>query len=104
MATTPQRDPTRDPFERAHALFGEMLAWLGASAHDADHRVLEEGLRERGHEILRAAYQGHLDQLICDNYFCRSTTTTFAGRGGRDLACESRAKRARCSPTSRSES
>jgi hypothetical protein len=62
MATTPQRDSTRDPFERAHALFSEMLAWLGASAHDADHRVLEEGLRERGHEILRAAYQGHLDQ------------------------------------------
>ena len=62
MATRPQRDSARDPFERAHSLFGEMLAWLEASAHDADHRVLEEGLRERGNEILRAAYQGHLDQ------------------------------------------
>ncbi len=62
MATTPQRDSARDPFERAHALFGEMLMWLGSSAHDTDHRVLEEGLRERGNEILRTAYQGHLDQ------------------------------------------
>ena len=62
MATTPQRDSARDPFERAHALFGEMLAWLGSSAHDTDHRVLEEGLRVRGDEILRTAYQGHLDQ------------------------------------------
>lgn len=62
MATTPQRDSMRDPFERAHSLFSEMLVWLGASAHDTDHRVLEEGLRERGNEILRAAYQGHLDQ------------------------------------------
>lgn len=62
MTTTPQHDSARDPFERAHALFSEMLIWLGASAHDADHRVLEEGLRERGNEILRAAYQGHIDQ------------------------------------------
>lgn len=62
METTAQTATGRDPFEKTHALFGEMIAWLGLLAHEADHAAIETGLRERGHEVLRTAYQGHLDQ------------------------------------------
>ena len=44
------------------------------------------------------------DPLSCDNYSCRSATTTPAGRGGHDLAHEFWGKSPRCSPTRRSES
>ncbi len=62
MESTARNPTARDPYEKAHALFGEMTAWLDAPAHDADHTEIETGLRERGAEILRASYQGHLDQ------------------------------------------
>lgn len=62
MSTTARNDTARDPFEKAHALFGEMVGWLGSTAHDADHTGIETELRERGDELLRLAYQGHLDQ------------------------------------------
>ena len=62
MATTAQTDPPCDPFDQAHARFGEMIGWLGAAAHEIDHAAIESKLRERGAEILRASYQGHLDQ------------------------------------------
>ncbi len=62
MTTSPQPTIPCDPFVEAHARFGEMLVWLGGDAHDDDHASMEVALRLRGHELLRAAYQGHLDQ------------------------------------------
>jgi hypothetical protein len=62
LSTTARIETARDPFEKAHALFGEMITWLGLAAHEVDHTAIETGLRERGYELLRTAYQGHLDQ------------------------------------------
>jgi len=62
MTTTPQNDSARDSFAQLHTLFGEMLVWLDQGAHETDHVVLETGLRTQGNELLRAAYQAHLDQ------------------------------------------
>lgn len=62
MTTSPQTPGTRDPFAEAHARFGEMIAWLRTDAHADDHADLETALRLRGNELLRAAYQGHLDE------------------------------------------
>ena len=62
METTAQNPIVRDAYEKVHALVGEMVAWLGVEAHEGDHTAIEMGLVTRGREVLRAAYQGHLDQ------------------------------------------
>ena len=62
METTPQNPAACDPYARAHALFGELILWLGEGAHGSDHAAIETGLRSRGDELLRASYQGHLDE------------------------------------------
>ena len=62
METTPQNPAARDPYAKAHALYGEMITWLNDGAHGSDHTAIETGLQARGDELLRAGYQGHLDQ------------------------------------------
>lgn len=78
MTTAPQTDPMRDPFVEAHARFGEMIEWLRTDAHVDDHTDLERTLRLRGNELLRAAYQGHLDQR-CEREMVALRTNPPAG-------------------------
>ncbi len=53
----------RDPFRAARAEFDQMLEWLAGHDVPSDHSALENGLLERGYEVMRSAYQGHLDKL-----------------------------------------
>jgi hypothetical protein len=52
----------RDPFQVARDGFEAMVGWLRDSGA-VDHSQLEEGLEERGREVLRQLYQAQLDEL-----------------------------------------
>jgi hypothetical protein len=53
----------RDPFHAARSEFEQMLEWLAGADVPTDHSALENGLLERGYEVMRCAYQAHLDKL-----------------------------------------
>jgi hypothetical protein len=50
-----------EPFAGTRAAFEDLLGWLETGAHGETHTAIEEGLRCRGDELLRRAYQAHLD-------------------------------------------
>lgn len=52
-----------DLFQPARASFEVIIGWLRGSAASMDHSLLEEGLEERGREVLRLLYQAQLDEL-----------------------------------------
>jgi hypothetical protein len=52
-----------DPFQLARNHFEAVVEWLGGSDAPVDHSLLEEGLDERGREVLRLLYQARLDEL-----------------------------------------
>jgi hypothetical protein len=53
-----------DPFQAARDKFEAMLAWLRGPDGPVDHSAAEQGLDERGKEILRQAEQDWLDELF----------------------------------------
>jgi hypothetical protein len=53
----------RDPFQAARDKFDAMLAWLQGPNGPVDHSAAEQGLHERGTEILRQAEQDWFDEL-----------------------------------------
>lgn len=53
----------RDPFRAPREYLEETLAWLAAADAPTDHSELEDGLKVRGDEVMRLAYQAHLDRL-----------------------------------------
>jgi len=52
-----------DPFQLAREGFEAIVGWLRDSGSSVDHSLLEEGLGERGREVLRLLYQAQLDEL-----------------------------------------
>ena len=53
-----------DLFQPARDGFEAIVAWLRRSGAAVDHSMLEEGLEERGREVLRQLYQAHFDELF----------------------------------------
>ena len=53
----------RDPFRAPREYLEETLAWLAGPNAPTEHSELEGGLKVRGDELLRLAYQAYLDQL-----------------------------------------
>jgi hypothetical protein len=62
MTMTTHSPLERDPFQVARDGFEAMVGWIRGSGA-VDHSLLEEGLEERGREVLRQLYQAHLDEL-----------------------------------------
>jgi hypothetical protein len=52
-----------DLFQPARDAFEAVIGWLRGSDVPMDHTALEEGLDERGTEVLRRLYQARLDEL-----------------------------------------
>ena len=53
----------RDRFQPARDHFEAIVGWLGGGEAPVDHSLLEDGLEERGREVLRLLYQARLDEL-----------------------------------------
>jgi hypothetical protein len=53
----------RDRFQPARDHFEAIIGWLGGGEGPVDHSLLEDGLEERGREVLRLLYQARLDEL-----------------------------------------
>lgn len=73
----------RLPVERFAPLRDEvesLIGWIDARSPEGEsHSVVEEHIRERGHEILRRAYQGYLDGVSAND---RRLTEDRAARTG----------------------
>lgn len=52
-----------DLFQPARETFEAIIGWLRGSDVPMDHTALEEGLGDRGQELLRRLYQARLDEL-----------------------------------------
>ncbi len=52
-----------DHFQRAHALFGDLVAWLSGADAPMDHARAEDEIAARGTKVLLSLYQGRLDLL-----------------------------------------
>jgi hypothetical protein len=63
MASRLHRTVDGDLFRPAREQFDQMVRWLTSPDAPVEHSVLEDGISERGQEVMRLLYQGHLDQL-----------------------------------------
>jgi hypothetical protein len=63
MASTLQRAVDGDLFRPAREQFEQMVLWLTSPGAPVEHSGLEDGISERGQEVMRLLYQGHLNQL-----------------------------------------
>ena len=63
MTSAAHAERERDAFPAAYAYFDGILAWLASPSAPREHSALETGLKVRGDELMRLAYQAHLDRL-----------------------------------------
>ncbi len=52
-----------DPYLQAREMFGDFIAWLRSPRCPESHSDLEREVDKRGMDLMRALYQGRLDQL-----------------------------------------
>jgi hypothetical protein len=64
MTMAPHSALEGDPFRLARGGFEAIIRWLEDNRASMDHSLLEEGLEDRGREVLRQLYQAQLDELF----------------------------------------